>query len=597
MMVGQHDEVVAFEDQPPSPASTDGVARNLQLDVSKKQPGTPLSQNTSAQQLEVVRLQPAPTLQTVLTSGTKNSDSLVMTKHDKPLAIIKPYCGARATTVLEIENTRLGTRDVHGKGVPVWADVGFATHLRGAVVPVVSSTTDVESPKYVDHLDLRFNWRRYLYRKCVILLSILENIMCYLAFFEMKAPSDHFYNKVDAHIMNLPGLGMTLLVLAAVDSALTFLFLAAIIAMEVDIYRAASMVRLPLSACCTAICFALTLFGEQTKIFPFLQNLFALLSLEVFLLYGTTVLDGGGQRPESVSPAEPKKKKRPSRQDIDAEAKRRLSQGNYFFPVIVGLFTLIWCLLFASDKMVFARNENCLATRNRAMPVRVDGVAEWQCAKWGATHYIKRLPDLSEPIFDGFCSTTFNVFDSPSPEAGVMVPSTKAHRIRCPDQCQTLELGIVTGCEVYDARSSVCAAAVQMGLLEPDVGGIVTVVGRTPLTQYERCNQHGVKSMHTRVPGLEVSYGLSSNVTATGWAFYFQVPATRHLDEITLHSNRGKDGVSAAANAPYTRYVADVSWVVGGIARQEDVTIGPNEGAPIELNFCRGADDISRDCL
>merc|ERR1712151_583463 len=130
--------------------------------------------------------------------------------------------------------------------------------------------------------------------------------------------------------------------------------------------------------------------------------------------------------------------------------------------------------------MVFFRNSKCRWTLNHAMPVRIKGLDAWQCAKWGKVQYIEHEVDSNEPIFDAHCSTPFHMFGKvPAPDEPI--PGKRAQLVRCPPRCQSIPLQTnLIGCQVYDARSSVCSAAVQMGVLGVDQGGVIKVVGRSP---------------------------------------------------------------------------------------------------------------------
>jgi len=282
----------------------------------------------------------------------------------------------------------------------------------------------------------------------------------------------------------------------------------------------------------------------------------------------------------------------------------------------LGLLMLVWCLMYVLDGMAFLRETECRATENKAMPVRIVGVSRWQCAKWGVPHYITRLPYSSGSAFQAQCSTPFHVFDQLVATANgtVWSPSQHAHWVQCPPSCQDFGLGVeVAGCRAYDARSSICAAAVQMGVVNTDRGGLVKVVGRPPPSSYERCNLNGVMSVDdaSSLPGtaLIVARGsslvaagdvsgaaaLQQNVTISG-AFYFQEVAGMEQDDVlTLHGFRKLE--TPGPKQPYRSYAADVSWRIGGGELQrKEVILGPSGDAEIELDFCHGDDPAPNDC-
>lgn len=241
--------------------------------------------------------------------------------------------------------------------------------------------------------------------------------------------------------------------------------------------------------------------------------------------------------------------------------------------------------MFSLESADYLYDVECLASSNRAMPVLIQGVHKSQCVKWGETVYIERTTVPGQPISDLLCSTSFHTFDTMvNATTGEMTPSSNAHHVRCPAHCQDLSLGnSVIGCKVYSATSAICTAAIQMGILEANAGGVVKVVGRPPppLTngKYDRCNQHGILSSDTPAP---------PSADSTPWAFYFQVAGMESLDMVTLHGWKKID--TPGAKQPWTSYSADVSWVVGGTSQRQAVTLGPGGGgAGIELNFCKGS--------
>lgn len=478
---------------------------------------------------------------------------------------IKAYCGAHATHTLNIKDTRLGQQTVHGGPVPAWADAAVASHMRDMcdLVPAPSPWTN--GPK--SPMQPMFEWKVFVFRIGVVTFSILENVMCYLAFMTTADPSATFYNAFEAYALRVAGYDIVLLVLAVINTAYMFLCWVVIAIFKLKVWRNLCAIRLIFSLSSGLLCLMLTLFAEQTKIFPFLCTVCVLMHLGfVFVGFLHTV-----KRQTSTT-------------------RKMLC---YSGIGIVSVFTVVWIILYAADGVVFLRNKNCVTSTNKAMPVKIRGLHGWQCVRWGQVLQIVHEPTPGEVAYNAHCSTTFHDFGRvPSP--GGEAPERRAQLLQCPSQCQALGLGtLVVGCEVYDARSSVCSAAVQLGLLPPNQGGVVKVVGREARKSryYGRCNRNGILSIESApLQGNSASGGLP---VKQEWAFYFQDAPGREADDaITLHGWKKVDG-QVAVNEPWRRFSADVSWVVGGgTLNRQQVLLGPPTDATaepdIQLNFCHG---------
>lgn len=418
--------------------------------------------------------------------------------------------------------------------------------------------------------------------------ALLENILCYLAFLETNSPKGNFYNKFEAHLLIMPGIVTVVLVLAVIDTIYIFVSWAAICLVNLDMVALVSAVRIPFCVIRGALFFVLVLFGESTKTFSFLASCLVMSNIELWLFCGLYYRAEGKEHDEKPQ-----------------------STVKFGAAASLGVFILVWCFLFFADAMFFLRSAECEATSNNAMPVRVDGVAEWQCLRWNKPHHIPRLPTTGEKPYEAYCSTDFSVFDTVS-DTGVRSRSSSAHVVRCPPSCQTFDLGtVVVGCYIYDAASSICSSAVQAGVLEPDVGGDVVVVGKQPLTSYDRCNLNGIVSANSRLavaptnaPSSANAQGSNSSIVAPAldWAFYFQTPTLTHLDMVTLHGWSQKSGLPSKASEPWSLYSANVSWVIGGTPYHREVTLGPRAAAAtgdgVEVSFChKRTDSTEQECV
>mmetsp|Transcript_80617 Transcript_80617/g.126980 ORF Transcript_80617/g.126980 Transcript_80617/m.126980 type:complete len:482 (+) Transcript_80617:82-1527(+) len=472
--------------------------------------------------------------------------AIVPYEQNDPVVAIKPYCGAKNLGPIEDFNLSSEACKVYRSPAPAWADVGIVNHMQEAVVPELATTAPGTS-----HLKPRFQAARCLFRFSVVLLSIAENILCYLAYFQVGNPEDSFYNKFEAYMLGYPGLDDTLLVFSLINTCYMFSFWMLIGVANRDLYGSMTTGRLLISLPIGGMCTAMVFFGEETNVFPLVCASCVLLHLVVWATERCLIC-------------------------LDKE--QPIHAYCYFALIfIVCCWLISFILTFLIDSAGFLYDSECPATTNKAMPVRINGVTERQCVKWGVPLPITRTPSLGSSTYDALCSTSFHAFTTVA-DNGDLTPSSAAHYVRCPSYCQSLGLsGPVVGCHVYSATSSICSAALQMGILQSNVGGVVKVIGRPSPQAYQRCNQNGI---------LSTDPTPTTNIQFPQWAFYFQVAETADLDMITIHSWRKKG--TPGAQEPWKSYVADVTWIVGGTSQRREVELGPNSG-DIEVNFCRGS--------
>lgn len=503
---------------------------------------------------------------------------------------VRPYCGAKLSSVLAVQDTRLEDGSLHGHPLPAWVDVGLASHMRGfcglVPAPAAWSTDTKATPK---QLRKAFDRKLCLYRLLIAGSSVLESVSCWVTVWEIAYPEKNLYNKFEAYELGLPGIDRALGVLSAINSLYLFMFFVMVSVFRCDLYRALACGRLVLSFGTGFICMMLVFISESTKVFPFVSTLCSMLYFQA-VLFGLLVSWRG---------------KAPSPRTVK------------LVKVVHALFfavTAAWCLMYALDGMAFLREDSCRATKNRAMPVRIRGVSKWQCAAWGKPHDVRREPASGTAVLRAQCLTSFHIFDMPvaSDTATVWTPSQEAHYVLCPPSCQQFGLATdVMGCRVYDARSSICAAAVQMGMISASTGGLVTAVGRSLPATLSSCQLNSVMSVGnaSAMPGTQYIHERGSeaergpgaappalNVTKLG-AFYFQGGlGMGEEDVVTLHGFRKLK--TPGAKKPYLSYVADVSWRIGGgDVQTNEIVIGPSADAEAELNFCRaGGNDAPNRC-
>lgn len=479
------------------------------------------------------------------------------------LHAMKPYSGSPAKGALVVydANGGPGHPHVNHSPAPAWADLGIVSHMEGAVV-------EKGAPKAgAEHLQPELQGANCCFRFVAVVLSIVETGLSYAAYFQARSPEDSLYNKFEAYMLGYPGLDSALLVFAVANTAVLFVFWAMIAIIRLDLYRQMASMRLALSLPSGGICIATVFFSEGEQATPFLCATTVLLHFIVYLCYEYWV-----------------------RRERFGKCGKRLC---FVFILLISCWTASFVMMFCVGVSDYLRETDCPATENIAMPVRIKGVHEWQCVKWEKPHYIRRQPVPGEAAYKGLCSTSFHVFDtvntSVNASAGSMVSSRMAHLVSCPSHCQSLGLGaVVVGCGVYSATSSICSAAVQMGILPANQGGVVKVIGREPPPSgvYERCNRNGVAS--SDAPFVPAAAGSSAHDSSPGWAFYFQVDSTEKLDMIQLLGWK-KTG-APGAKEPWRSFTADVQWVVGGTSHRQEVMLGPPDRVDpdVELNFCAG---------
>jgi len=469
---------------------------------------------------------------------------------------IRPYCGAKPTSTLDVHSTRLGDGMVHGAPRPAWADVGLASHMRSAVVPAPVEEAEETMQPF-------FQAKSCVFRFAAAIVAVIEAVASYLAYVETRDPGDLLYNKFEAYALLMPGLEYSLLVVSILNTGYIVGFGLLICVSQMDLFLTFAKFRLVLSGACGIISVMLAVIAESTKVFPSLCIFIVLVNSQTWVLHNlfTQTKELRVQR-------------------------RRLLAG---LAVLIAALAIAWCLMFLLGGIAFLQTDACPATRNKAMPVSIQGVNEVQCAKWGTTHQIRRVPVQGERVYQGFCTTSYEVFDQNG------TASYTAHDVRCPPSCQTLGLGTsVIGCSVYDGRSSICAAAVQMGVLPVDQAGIVRVVGRPPPTTWDgaRCIANGVQTI---VPGSAAD---TKSRTGAPVAFYFQgTQGTLSFDTLTLHS-WSKNGV-LKTREPWKSFDVDVSWSVGGsVPQRSKVPLGPQSGTGngIQVNFCSPPDKKKTQC-
>eukprot|EP00811_Abedinium_folium_P030233 NODE_4828_length_1841_cov_5.312719.p1 GENE.NODE_4828_length_1841_cov_5.312719~~NODE_4828_length_1841_cov_5.312719.p1 ORF type:complete len:471 (+),score=123.39 NODE_4828_length_1841_cov_5.312719:182-1594(+) len=402
---------------------------------------------------------------------------------------------------------------------------------------------------------VRSGYARCAFRVYLVLLWGIEATASLLAYIETKAPADRFYNKFEAHMLGIPYLDLCLLVLVVLDVSFLFVSFAVLVLVRGDLFEALGRMKAMISAPLALLCAILVAFAEQTKLFVFMSSLFAAIYLLLIAL-------------EAV-----------------LARRNRVHRFVLLLLLVVVLVASLcigaWAGLYAVDGGVFYLHDDaCPASEFSAMPVLIDGVDEWQCAKWGEMVYIDRQPS-SQAVTDATCSSAF-----PAELITGSSANSSAHYVNCPSDCQVDDIsGPVYGCNVYDVASAVCTAAVQAGVLMRDQGGVVTVVLTAPQSSwsYARCDQNTVVSSE-------------EPATAPSSVFYFQTPMTADYDVLLLRDWR-QTRIPSPSN-PWEAYTADVTWTLGGAISTREVVLGPqDDGAEIELNFCHAsADDLPDAC-
>eukprot|EP00747_Dinoflagellata_sp_TGD_P218380 gnl/TRDRNA2_/TRDRNA2_90649_c1_seq2.p1 gnl/TRDRNA2_/TRDRNA2_90649_c1~~gnl/TRDRNA2_/TRDRNA2_90649_c1_seq2.p1 ORF type:complete len:654 (-),score=94.66 gnl/TRDRNA2_/TRDRNA2_90649_c1_seq2:68-1993(-) len=310
--------------------------------------------------------------------------------------------------------------------------------------------------------------RHYVEGGLLLGLAILDNALCYAAFFGVHAFHGRLYNIVDLYIVLSPALGITLVVFAAIGTLSFAMMVVSVECLKLNLFHETMNFRFIFSALpCGAVLIVLLYYSERTQWAPFAALVAIFCSVFSWCLH---------MRVEYAH-------------QLNVVSKISLDIS-WFLALALGLSLVS---LWATDQLqVVTKSDElgCPHAANKQMPVLIRPLQEWYCAPWDAKSTILRRPASSSTALLSCSDTFINAF-------GV---SLQPHKIECPVGClRTYQgSGSIVGCGVYAVDSPVCLAAIHAGALT-DAGGQAIVYGRLGVPYFERCSRSSLASEERHV--------------------------------------------------------------------------------------------------
>jgi len=326
----------------------------------------------------------------------------------------------------------------------------------------------------------------------LLALAVIDNAICYAAFFTVNGVDSRMHNIVEMQLVLLPWLMPALMVFTCLGTAS---FAALVIIVEchgIPRFHTIMNVRIYLSALpCALICSIIFYYSEQTKWAPFTAIVTIMLSIFMWCLHmrfrwwhtmntcGKILLDISG-----------------------------------FLAFLVGFSFAILFIINRVDFITKSNEMSCPYAANVEMPVNVPILGKWFCAPWKRKEetLLVRKPEPGSSPKQLLCSDTF---------VGAFGASIDPHAFECPSGCLVQYPGLgLTGCGIYSTDSQVCIAAIHSGVLT-DAGGTATVFGRLGLPRFERCSRYALTSEERQVANAGA---VMLSVPSSGGSSAFQLP-------------------------------------------------------------------------
>lgn len=180
--------------------------------------------------------------------------------------VVRPYSGALPNQVVNIDGTTIAEAPTIA-----WADLGLVKHM-SAANELSAYTRPQTGP--------------CLLRGVVVSVALLENVLTYFTYFQVRNPEDHLHNKFEAHMPAFPYLDLVLLVLAICNTVYLLMCWAALSLVGMDIYisRSLAIGRVLFSIPVGCVCMMLTVFAERIEMFPFFCTISVMLYVGVLVL-------------------------------------------------------------------------------------------------------------------------------------------------------------------------------------------------------------------------------------------------------------------------------------------------------------------------
>lgn len=511
-----------------------------------------------------------------MTSLSAVAPSYDAAAHVLASASSQPKCGAMAWSPMAGADAG-GAASV----VAVGGAVG-----RGKVMPV--DAVEVWDER-LDAGDEEMTTSRQLQAETALLIvfALIDNALCYYAFYVVFNYRDSLYNVVELQLALLPGLDIALLAFTITG---TLCFVAIVVLVECigfPWFHELMNARLLLSALPNAVILTIMLWLiELTHWIPavaLVSNCFFAFAwcLHMRMRYA---------------------------EELSCLSKSSLDSA-WVLSLLLAVGIAGLSAFSAVDILTKSAEMNCPVAANAKMPVYVTTQKSWHCAKFGESLDIWRKPEPSEQPRLLRCT---------DPYMAVFGASIEAHDFICPSGCIAFDMATesVTGCGTYAVDSSLCVAAIHAGVLT-DRGGKARVYGRIGKPSFESCSRNAVLSARRDVmdvagdenvlptAGSGSSEFLASNtggkrrldltppyvLDITGrrvpQAFHFNnLPDTREFLWLKRYEevNPTDDGIKS--NAPWTRFVGIVSMRIGGVELvDEPVRLGLAEERPLFLRL------------
>eukprot|EP00927_Polykrikos_kofoidii_P056618 TRINITY_DN50715_c0_g1_i1.p1 TRINITY_DN50715_c0_g1~~TRINITY_DN50715_c0_g1_i1.p1 ORF type:complete len:522 (+),score=67.34 TRINITY_DN50715_c0_g1_i1:98-1663(+) len=305
----------------------------------------------------------------------------------------------------------------------------------------------------------------------LIALAVFDNCLCYAVFFAVRGFHGRLYNIVDLHFFLLPGIDVSICVVAVLGTACFILMIVLVECLQLPLFHEIMNVRLFVSALPSSILTTIILWiSESTETIPFCSLLTSLCFAFAWCLHMRVHYSW----------------------QLNVLSKIALDTSGFlaFFLAIA-----VTVLYISGGIKVLTNSEalECPFAENVMMPVQVLTLNQWHCAEFGRSEAaeITRTPANTE-VAEIACSDSF---------VSIFGVSIESFTIKCPAGClraiaqQSLS---VIGCGIYAVDSSVCAAAIHNGVLT-DAGGTAVVYGRLGVPKFERCSRNSIVSKERRV--------------------------------------------------------------------------------------------------
>mmetsp|Transcript_18049 Transcript_18049/g.38537 ORF Transcript_18049/g.38537 Transcript_18049/m.38537 type:complete len:523 (-) Transcript_18049:13-1581(-) len=326
----------------------------------------------------------------------------------------------------------------------------------------------------------------------LVILSIVDNVLCYVTFFTVRKFSGRLYSIVDLNLALLPGLDTALIIFTVMGSLCFVMLILLVECCQLPLFHEIMNFRVYCSACpCAVICAILVYQLERAEWVP-MATLTAILCLVFFWCLNMRVRWS---------------------HELNVMSKILLDIS-WFLALICAILLVTFYAFDCLNVITNSEELSCPYVENAKMPIKVHTLDQWYCAPFDAE---KRTEVLRAPVSSTpsqlSCSDTF---------VYVFGASLEPHLIQCPIGClRTYSGADVIGCGTYTVDSPICPAAIHAGVLT-DQGGVATVYGRVGVPHFESCPRNSLLSLERRI--AEAGSSVSLTTPAGGGFSSFTLP-------------------------------------------------------------------------